>query len=320
MVKTLFASIVLSATVLAGEIMDTYTQGGMKAIQAEIDRGLTNPIYWEKKLSNVNLEYGYIENLHSLLICDKSKSSLKLYTRENEGKFKLQKNIEAFTGKYDGDKTTEGDHKTPVGIYQLVKKLDTVDPFYGPMAYVTSYPNLYDRIRGKNGSGIWIHGLPLNGTRDSFTRGCIAIDNQELTKLSTSIDWSKTLLIIDSDRSRHVPANVYVDLLAQLYSWRYAWLNNDLEKYLSFYHKDFKRYDGLDLQTFKEFKQRVFAKNEEKEIIFQNLRVLPYPGNDAQLFMIMFDESYISPSHTYEGDKILLVRYTDQTLNIMVEQ
>lgn len=300
--------------------MDVFVQGGMKAIQAEIDRGLSDPAYWEKKLSTTNLDYGYVENLHSLLICDKSKSSLKLYTREDGGKFKLQKNLEAYTGKFDGDKNTEGDHKTPIGIYQLVKKLDTVDPFYGPMAFVTSYPNLYDKIRGKNGSGIWIHGLPLSGTRDSFTKGCIAIDNEDLTKLATSIDWTKTLLIINSGNFRKIPSKTYYDLLAQLYAWRYSWINNDLGKYLSFYNKDFKRYDGLEFESFKELKQRVFAKNEEKEIVFNNLRILPYPGNDDQLYMVIFDESYSSPSHIFEGNKTLLVRYDNKTLSIMVEE
>jgi len=320
MVKVLLALLLVYSSISAGEIMDVFAKGGMKAIQAEIDRGMTDPKYWEKKLSNTNLEFGYIENLNSLLICDKSKSSLYIYTRHNEGKFKLQKNLEAFTGKYDGDKNSEGDHKTPIGVYQLVKKLDTVDPFYGPMAYVTSYPNLYDKIRGKNGSGIWIHGLPLNGTRDSFTRGCIAIDNQELTKLSESIDWAKTLLVIDSNSYRKVPDQTYYHLLAQLYAWRYAWLKNDFEHYLSFYSSGFKRYDGTDLATFKEFKQRVFSKNEDKEITFNNLRVIPYPGNDKELFMITFDETYTSPTHTWEGEKMLLVHYSGQSLKITLEQ
>ena len=32
----------------------------------------------------------------------------------------------------------------------------------------------------KNGSGIWIHGMPYNADREKFTKGCIALDNNEL--------------------------------------------------------------------------------------------------------------------------------------------
>ncbi|CAI6147276.1 MAG: hypothetical protein SPLUMA1_SPLUMAMAG1_01934 [uncultured Sulfurimonas sp.] len=59
------------------------------------------------------------------------------------------------------DKIREGDLRTPIGVYKLVKKLSKVDSFYGPLAFATSYPNSYDKYLGKNGSGIWIHGLPL---------------------------------------------------------------------------------------------------------------------------------------------------------------
>ena len=83
------------------------------------------------------------------------------------------KTIPAFTGKYDGDKVSAGDRRTPIGIYNLTQKLSTVDPFYGPMAFVTSYPNLYDRIRGKSGDGIWIHGLPLPAIETTLPKGVL---------------------------------------------------------------------------------------------------------------------------------------------------
>ena len=33
----------------------------------------------------------------------------------------------------------------------------------GQLAFVLSYPNTYDKVQGKNGHGIWIHGSPLDG-------------------------------------------------------------------------------------------------------------------------------------------------------------
>ncbi len=46
-----------------------------------------------------------------------------------------------------GDKKTEGDLRTPIGVYDLVKKISNVDEFYGPLAFVISYPNIYDRYK-----------------------------------------------------------------------------------------------------------------------------------------------------------------------------
>ncbi len=75
--------------------------------------------------------------------------------------------------------------KTPVGFYELGRKFNPGDPYYGPFAFATTYPNLLDKVQGKTGGGIWIHGYPLDGSRlDEFkTRGCIALFNNNLEKL-----------------------------------------------------------------------------------------------------------------------------------------
>ena len=98
-------------------------------------------------------------------------------------------------------KKKEGDLKTPLGIYELTKKISKLDSFYGPLAFVTSYPNIYDKFRGKNGSGIWIHGLPTEQKRDEFTKGCIAINNSNLETLDKYININSTMLIINSSKT-----------------------------------------------------------------------------------------------------------------------
>ena len=65
------------------------------------------------------------------------------------------------------------------------------------MAFVTSYPNSYDKYRGKNGYGIWIHGLPTEQEREEFTTGCIAIKNSNIESLEENIDIDKTIYIIN---------------------------------------------------------------------------------------------------------------------------
>lgn len=320
MVKNFFLHTLLISSLFGGEVMELYRTGGMNAILKEIDKGLGDPSFWENKLARKDLRFGYFENTQTLLICDKDPAILKVYRKTNQEKFTLLKSISALTGKYNGDKTSEGDRKTPIGIYSLTQKLNKVDQFYGPMAFVTSYPNLYDRIRGKNGSGIWIHGVPIEGERENYTKGCIAIDNNDLTKLDEVIDYKNAILVIDEKitEKTNIP---YSKIIAQLYQWRHAWKYNDFQSYLSFYDTTFVRYDGMEYFDFKNYKQRVFDKKESKEILFNNINIIPYPGDRPNLFMVTFDEIYTSPSHNFTGPKTLITLLnSDHTLSIISEQ
>ncbi len=323
MVKKLVIFTQLSLALFGGEVFDLYRSGGMAAIQKEIDKGLGTSSFWKEKLSLKDLRFGYYETMGTLLVCEKDHATLALYQKEiKNGKenFARLRSIPAFTGKFAGDKTQEGDRKTPIGVYTLTQKLGTVDPFYGPMAFVTSYPNLYDRIRDKKGDGIWIHGLPLSGDRDSFTKGCIAIDNDELISLDQKIDPKNALLLIDTKLKNN--SNIaYDSIISGLYQWRHAWKYNDLQAYLSFYDTTFVRYDGMEYFDFKNYKQRIFDRKETKEILFNNLNITPYPGARPNLFMVTFDEIYTSEKHNFTGSKILmLLLNTDHSISIVSEQ
>lgn len=317
MVKAIVLVLLVSGSLFADDAITLYKSGGKKLIEKEAH----HVSYWSSIVTGKDLRFGYFERALSLLTCSKEKGSLDLYTPDPQKRFSLKKRYSALTGKNAGDKMVEGDLRTPVGVYTLTEKKKQVDPFYGPMAFVTSYPNVYDRIRGKNGSGIWVHGVPLTGTRDSFTRGCIAINNDDLIQLDKTINPSNTLLIIDTAPKKPIEPASYSAVLAGLYQWKYAWTYNDLEAYLSFYDPSFVRYDGMNLNRFKTYKERIFAKNETKTITFNNLNIIPYPGAKPNLFMVTFDQIYVSESYRHEGSKSLLVALNgDKTISILTEE
>jgi murein L,D-transpeptidase YafK len=320
MVKKTVLLPLLFTSLFGGEVMDLYRQGGMAAIQKEIDHGFSDRTFWKEKLAQKDLQFGYYESTNTLLICEKNQPSLSLYRKDSKEHFTRIKTIPAFTGKFEGDKMNAGDRRTPIGVYTLIEKRENVDQFYGPMAFVTSYPNLYDRIRGKNGDGIWIHGVPISGDRDSFTKGCIAIDNGELTNLDQNINYKNVFLLIDAKTKTY--SNVAYDaIISQLYQWRYAWKYNDLQAYLSFYDTTFVRFDGMEYFDFKNYKQRIFDRKETKEILFTNLNIIPYPGDRPNLFMATFDEVYTSDKHNFTGPKILmLILNSDNSISIISEQ
>jgi murein L,D-transpeptidase YafK len=303
------------------DILTSYRVNGIDNIEKQLDKELTNIQYWEEFLKNKDTKFGYMESYCDVLTCNKQKSKLSIYRKdENTSKYKLVKEFPAFTGKEKGDKLKEGDLKTPIGIYELTEKILKVDPFYGPLAFVTSYPNTYDKYRHKTGQGIWIHGLPLNQERDEFTKGCIAIENPSIECLNKHLDLTKTILLIDkADVKTDVPKKDLALILAQLYSWRYAWIYNDLEQYLNFYDESFKRFDGMDKSEFSTYKTRIFNKKEDKTIIFTNINVLPYPDTE-DVYKITFNEQYRSDSFSFTGNKVLIVKLKDNKISIITEK
>lgn len=314
----------ITTSIFASDILTNYRVNGIGTIEKQMDLELTKEKYWSDYIKDKDTTFGYMESYLNVLTCNKEESTLNLYSLDDKNKFKFKKEYSAFTGKKKGDKVKEGDLKTPIGIYQIVKKLskDTkLNSFYGPLAFVTSYPNIYDSYRGKNGSGIWIHGLPIEQERDEFTRGCIAINNLNIECLDRNIDISKTLLIINSSEvHKNISKEIITSILSQLYEWRYAWLYNDIDAYLNFYAPEFVRYDGMDIKKFTNYKTRVFKKIEKKIIIFKDMNIIKYP-NSSNIFEITFKEIYKSNTFEFIGNKTLIIKVDEnKKINILTEK
>ena len=316
----LFVIFITDSSLFANSILTDYRLNGLKNFEKKMDLALTKKSYWSNYLKNQDTTFGYLEKYSNVLTCNKQRSNLILYTKNRNKKYYIKNKNSAYTGKNSGDKTREGDSKTPIGLYELVSKKSkekNLDPFYGPYAFVTSYPNMYDKFKGKSGHGIWIHGVPEHEERNEFTKGCIAIQNDKLKNLEKKIDLKKTLLIIDDSWiKKEISKEVLSSILSQLYRWRYAWLYNDLELYLSFYAQDFIRSDSMNFSKFKRYKTRIFKKVEKKTIIFKNINVIPYP-NTKNIYQITFKEFYKSNSFAFTGDKVLMVR-VDKNNNMKI--
>jgi len=321
--KTAMIIIFTNVLLFANESLDNYRINGIDNIAKIMDEELTRESYWSEYIKDKDTKFGFTEEYSSILYCDKNKSTLSLYVKNKENKYEFVKEHSAYTGKNNGDKAEEGDLKTPIGIYRIIDKLSkdkNLDSFYGPLAFVTSYPNIYDRFQGKNGHGIWIHGLPTEQTRDTYTKGCIAIENENIECLEGKINYKETLLIIDEQTTPKISSKETLSLLlSELFKWRYAWLYSDTDTYLDFYTPDFVRDDGMKYPEFKRFKTRVFQKSEKKTIIFQNISIVPYP-NLTNVFKITFKEMYRSDTFRFTGDKTLMIKLEDKKMKIFTER
>ena len=275
------------------QIVQEYRFNGLESIQKKLDKILTQESYWLEVLQGQDTDFGYYEDLSFLFVSDKSNLSLWLYKLEN-GRLTQVSQVNSIVGVGAGAKKIEGDKITPLGVYTFVDKFQKLDPYYGPMAFATNYPNLYDKVLKRTGFGIWIHGMPLNNDRkDKNTKGCIAVENDVITEFDKVIDYKKTLLISYEDAMPKVEKADLALILSTLYQWKDAWVRNDINQYLGFYASDFRRHDRAGLKKFSEYKTRVFAKKETKNIDFSQINITPYPNAEGkQLFRVSFMQKY----------------------------
>lgn len=299
--------------------MDIYRIEGIKAVEQELEKNLRDLNFWKKYLENKNIEYGYYEFNKYVIVAQKEQKELSLFENSENG-YKLITKEKIIIGENSGDKFVEGDKKTPEGSYDLVQKRTGLDQFYGPFALVTSYPNTFDQSLNKKGHGIWIHGMPLNGDRENFTQGCLAVDNERLKHLDSNINFKKTVLITSKDELKKATKEDIALVLSSIYKWKDAWKYSKINEYLSFYSKDFKRPDGSDFTIFSNQKRQIFAKNEDKTINLFNIDISPYPNSlNKTMYRILMDEEYTSPSVKFYGKKELFVEIANNQLQILTE-
>ena len=195
--------------------------------QKDVDRFLYSDTYIDYLLKDKDVKFGYFDNPTNIIICYKNRKKLDVYGYNNN--FYLKTKFENILVGRDGDKWKEGDGKTPIGVYTLKYKIDDnkLDDFYGPLAYPTNYPNLYDSYLGKGGHGIWIHGFPKNNPNRKFnTKGCIALPNNELVKLSKTIDYQNSILIISTKNLPQTDKKKIKIILKEIFKWIYCLFMN----------------------------------------------------------------------------------------------
>ena len=299
------------------DIIELYRTKGIHAVEKEIANQLTTKSYWDYNLLDKEVVNGYYESIQYVMICQKDLKDIKLYdTKMRKELF----NSDVFVGKANGDKKVEGDLKTPLGAYDITKRITKIDQFYGPLALTTNYPNIYDKSQGKTGHGIWIHGLPLNQERDDYTQGCIALDNTKITNLDKTINIENSVLVISENKLESVSKDDMSTVLSDIYKWRDSWKDSDITSYLSFYAKEFKKSNGQSFTEFSKYKKRIFRKEEKKTIEFYNINIIPYPNDlNKKLFKVVMDERYKTNNYKFNGKKELYVEIVNNKISILAE-
>jgi len=128
-------------------------------------------------------------------VVDLSKS--RLYVFDNSlAKPLLIDDIFISMGSAGSGKINKGDLKTPMGVYFVQSYISPtqLEDKYGAGAYPINYPNAWDRINGKTGHGIWLHGT-RSGTYNRpvlASEGCVVLPNDDLVEVGSYIDLKNT--------------------------------------------------------------------------------------------------------------------------------
>lgn len=251
-----------------------------------------------------------------IILVDKSLQKVFLYKKNNL--FQPFKTYQCSTGENDGPKERQNDRKTPEGIYFFIDSLKKQElaPIYGAMAFPIDYPNQIDKLEGRKGYGIWFHGTnKLLKPRD--TNGCIALEDLDIQDLAKYIALFKTPAIIGPQIEMVSPQNLRQEkenLEALIEGWRNSWQDKDIEKYSSFYGRQFF-IGGQDLQGWKEYKTRLAKQYDYIRVDIDNLQIFKNNG----LVLAMFNQHFKTPTLETFGQKRLFLKKNSEQWKIIAE-
>ncbi len=249
----------------------------------------------------------------------------RLYVFENRsGRLSRIADFYISIGKAGSGKVREGDQRTPLGSYLLQTAVprEKLTDFYGVGAFPLDYPNAWDKRLGRNGYGIWLHGVP----RDTYARaprasdGCLVVSNPDLQLIerfivpgrtpfmvAPSIDWT------NADAASKSGQN----LLSAIERWRGDWQALDTPRYLQHYAAEFTS-GSQRLDAWRTQKAAVNANKTWAKIELSNLSVVQYPG-EKDLAIVTFDQNYQSSNLSGQSHKQQLWRLIDGRWQIIYE-
>jgi murein L,D-transpeptidase YafK len=230
---------------------------------------------------------------HAIAV-DASRSRLYLFENGPNG-LQLVGEHYVSIGRLGAEKNTEGDQRTPLGVYYITSRLEAkqLTDFYGVGALPLNYPNEYDRRQGKTGSGIWLHGVPSDSYARSpnSTDGCVVLANSELQTIlqrvqprSTPVVIARSLQWLTPDRNEAQRRN----LQNLMEGWRVARASGDLNRLLAFYSPQFAS-GGKDLQQFRQLLERDVQAQRGKVLQLKDLAILSWKDK-SDVLVVTFGE------------------------------
>jgi len=256
-----------------------------------------------------------------VLMVDKASLTADLLTwPENFADFKVLKSFKIAIGKAEGDKEVEGDNRTPEGVYFAQNHIDgkTLPQKYGAMAIPIDFPNPIDQLKGKTGHGIWLHGVERDSRIEEakVTEGCVAFYNKDIWNLTSWLKSHQGVVVIAED-IRDVNRKADLDIVkAQTLDWIQAWSNRNIDTYIDYFSPEFRN-NGMNRESYRDYKSRVFNSYKSMSVSFDHLRVITHP----KYAISFFNQDFRGDNHfASDGRKVLYwEKHGDGSWKIMRE-
>lgn len=279
-----------------------------------------------KILSNSNIIAVSNDLIPHVIFVEKNTSKIFIYSTAEKN---IIKSYYCSTGLNQGEKLEVGDLKTPEGIYfftkirednQLLGEYGIAADEYGKRAYIINYPNKFDLLMGKNGSGIWLHATndPERLKNPYNTKGCVVINNFDVLDISKYIYIKKTpFIIIDrmSESQISIVESLRDEILNFVADWEKNWESGDIDKYMSFYSEAFWS-RGKTHRSWRSYKKRLFKLYENIEVSLMGVSVFKFNED----IIICFNQDFKTGTYFDSGFKRLYLRKEDGKLKILGEE
>lgn len=258
-----------------------------------------------------------------VLVVDSRASRLYVF-RPQGSEWRLASDHYVTIGQKGSDKKVEGDFRTPLGAYFLTRRIDDaqLEDYYGLAAWPLDYPNEWDLLQGRSGSGIWIHGTP-KGTYSRPPRassGCVVLTNPELGNLEAGF-LPKATPILVSDTIEWVSSAAVEQrkdaLVDALGSWKKDWISNDMDRYLSHYSAEF-RFGKGGVVEWERDKRRIAQGKTWIKLELSDVSILGVPG-EADLVQVDLLQDYSSNNLSNVSRKRLYWRLEEGSWRIVWE-
>ncbi len=268
---------------------------------------------------------------HHVILVEKATHQLHVFENDNSYP-KLLKTYNIASGKMKGDKTENGDHKTPEGIYTLQEFLSQGElkrrhgdyaKIYGAGAFPTDYPNFMDQRAKKSGGGIWLHSTDDDNriSKGLDSRGCVVVQNADLKDIGQYIELQHTPIIVVQD-IYHLNKKTWErnrkDINDAVQKWSTAWQNKDFDNYIGAYHQE-RFYDNSkgNYNAFKNYKKAVFSRPDKPTIQFDFISIMA----NEQYAVVHLRQDYRSNIINDTGKKTLyLMKNENYDWKIVGEQ
>ena len=169
------------------------------------------------------------------MAADAARSRLYVFENGSQG-LSLIREYHASIGKNGMVKQVAGDQRTPLGVYFVTKQIPIAcfPACYGQQALALNYPNPCDRLQGRSGDGVWLHGIPagMYSRAPWATDSCIVLAHHYLQELSAYIDVQATPIVVAERLEWVKPAELtarHANFLGEFEKWQAARKQNNAQ-------------------------------------------------------------------------------------------